>query len=71
VPHGPDRLDAVRNALAAYVRTHGPSGGRQYEIIDLIADLMHLADREGFEAGKLVAKAELHVRAEAIQRLAA
>lgn len=71
MPHGPDRLDAVRLALDSYVRTHGPSGGRQFEIIDLIADLMHLADREGFEAEKLVAKAELHVRAEAIQRLAA
>jgi hypothetical protein len=71
MPDGPDRLDAVRHALDVYVRAHGPSGGRQYEIIDLIADLMHLADREGFSARAVAAKAELHVRAEAVQRLAA
>jgi hypothetical protein len=68
MPDGPDRLDAVRDALDAYVRRHGPSGGRQFEIIDLVADLLHLADREGFEARAVVAKAELHVRAEAAQR---
>ena len=68
MPDGPDRLDAVRHALEAYVRAHGPSGGRQFEIIDLIADLLHLADREGFEARAVAAKAELHVRAEAVQR---
>lgn len=71
MPDGPDRLDAVRHALDAYVRAHGPSGGRQYEIIDLVADLLHLADREGFDARRVAAKAELHVRAEALQRLAA
>ena len=68
MPDGPDRLDAVRHALDAYVRAHGPSGGRQFEIIDLIADLLHLADREGFGARTIVAKAELHVNAEAVQR---
>lgn len=72
MPDGPERLDAARLAVDAYLRLHGPSGGREFELVDLVADLLHLAEREGFTARAVLRKAELHVCAEAIrERLAA
>lgn len=66
------RVESARIALDAYLRIHGASGERQFEIIDLVTDLLHLAVSEGLDGTAISAKAELHFQAETEQgRLAA
>ena len=66
------RPQSARAALDAYLRVQGSSGERQFEIIDLVTDLLHLAAHEGLDPKAISAKAELHLHAETGQsRLAA
>jgi hypothetical protein len=66
------RAESARAALDAYLHLQGSSGERQFEIIDLVADLLHLAAYEGLDTRAISTKAELHFQAETEQsRLAA
>ena len=56
--------ECARAALDAYVRIQGSAGERQFEIIDLVTDLLHLAASEGLDPRAINAKAALHLQAE-------
>lgn len=65
-----ERTEAAALALRAYTVASAarPPAAREFDIVDLLADLLELAEREGFDPRSVLAKAELHHRAEAIQR---
>jgi hypothetical protein len=56
--------ECARAALDAYVRIQGSAGERQFEIIDLVTDLLHLAASEGLDPRAINANAALHLQAE-------
>jgi hypothetical protein len=56
--------ESARAALLAYLSRQGSTGQREFEIVDLVADLLHLARDEGIDPQTVTARAELHYRAE-------
>jgi hypothetical protein len=56
--------ESARVALLAYLSRQGSTGQREFEIVDLVADLLHLARDEGIDPETVTARAELHYRAE-------
>lgn len=60
------RTDAARVALEAYAHVQSLPLQGQFTVIDLITDLLHLAEGEGLDAHDIARKAELHHRAERI-----
>jgi hypothetical protein len=60
-----DRANRAQAALNAYDETWGGhDGSTEEQIIDLIADLNHLARREGVDFAVVLRCAQLHVNAE-------
>ncbi|MBE0626416.1 MAG: hypothetical protein IH606_16570 [Burkholderiales bacterium] len=63
-----ERADHASEALAAYLRSKGeydspkPLDGfiEDYEISDLICDLLHLSDALGFGAAQQISRALIH-----------
>jgi hypothetical protein len=58
------RTDAARAALEAYAYAQRLPIQGEYTVIDLITDLLHLAEDEGLDPLAIARKAELHHRAE-------
>jgi hypothetical protein len=56
--------ESARVALLAYLSRQGSTGQREFEIVDLVVDLLHLAHDEGIDPETIRARAELHYRAE-------
>ena len=54
------RVGRARMTLRAYMRLPGMSDTTEEALIDLMADLMHLADAEGLNAGSIVRMATNH-----------
>lgn len=62
-----ERSEHAANALSSYLRSKGePSGPplADYELSDLIYDLLHLGDRLGYNHRTLIECALLHYEAE-------
>ncbi len=64
MPDLDERTKYARAALSEYVRLHGSGGQTQFDIVDLISDLLHLASREGLNPRQLLRAADLHLEAE-------
>lgn len=71
-PNNADRALWARNALTVFtVETFGgddpsemDSGDLENAICDLITDLLHLADQQGFDADEVLRSATFHYEAE-------
>ena len=61
-----NRTDAARLALQAYAQTQRLPFPCEFTLIDLVTDLLHLAQGEGLDAHAIARKAELHHRAESM-----
>ena len=60
------RTESARTALDSFVRMQGLRVEREFALIDLITDLLHLAEQEGLDAQDIARKAELHYRVETL-----
>jgi hypothetical protein len=60
-------VEPARAALETYARLSGPTGPCQCEIVDLIADLLHLAESRGLDPSDVLSKADRHFQAETKQ----
>ncbi len=58
------RASYARAALTEYVRLHGSSGRMQFDIVDLVSDLLHLACHERLHPRQVLEAAALHMEAE-------
>ncbi|MCB1563916.1 MAG: hypothetical protein KDJ75_10105 [Alphaproteobacteria bacterium] len=62
-----ERAEHAGNAMSEYLSSKGEPHDREaqdYEIADLICDLMHLADRHGFDIESIKNMAEMHYQGE-------
>jgi hypothetical protein len=57
-------MEAASSVLADYVTRSGNAGTMQSEIVDLIADLLHLAEGQGLDILDILQNAHEHFRAE-------
>lgn len=66
-PTNEDRAEYAASAMAEYLSAKGEPHGEpaeDYEISDLICDLLHHGDRRGFDHETLIARALMHYEAE-------
>jgi membrane-bound ClpP family serine protease len=65
------RIGHAGNALAAYLESKGEDRDGDASIVDLVADLLHMAKAEGHDPEAVLRMATSHVEAETQEAVAA
>jgi hypothetical protein len=60
-------VEATEAALEAYVRLNGSTGICECDVVDLVADLLHLLESRGLDTSNVLSKAGRHFQAETQQ----